>query len=208
MSKYTIQRPRHSGEIQRVDEQPGVVDLPAAAGAHEAPKLRLNGQPLLRRLLLQGAERSKLTLSVDHLFHGGGAEGADQLVFQICDAHVETEGFHIDASEIGAEAGPLETAPEVALLAGVAETRQPDVQPLRAEPTQEPSYGLRTPDWHDGNALGLEIPTTALGERFERDLVADPFNKHDRTCDEGLSRLWAGKPRPELRILRTRKLHC
>lgn len=33
---------------------------------------------------------------------------------------------------------------------------------------------------HHGNALRAKIPTTALGERFERVLVADPFNEHDR----------------------------
>lgn len=65
MGKYTIQRPRHFGEIQGVDEQARVPDLPAAAGAHEPPELLLIGPSLLRRLLLEGAERSKLTLRVD-----------------------------------------------------------------------------------------------------------------------------------------------
>jgi len=181
MSKYQVKRPRHLGEIQRVDEQPRVSDLPAAAAAHEAPKLLLSGPSLPRRLLLEGTEGSKLSLSIDDLFHGGGTESADQLVLQICDAHVETQPFHFDASEVGAEANPVETAPEVALLCGVIETRQPDVKPLRAEQIQEPSYGLRTPNWHNGNALSVKIPTAALSERFERALVADPFDEHDRT---------------------------
>ena len=30
------------------------------------------------------------------------------------------------------------------------------------------------PDRHDGDALGVEIPAAALGQRFERALVADP----------------------------------
>ncbi len=181
MSKYQVERPRHSSEVEPVDEQASVLSLPAAAGAHEAPKLLLGGPSFLRRLLLEGAERMKLPLSSDYLLHGCGPESADQLVLQVCDAHVETEGFHLGASEVGAEAGPLETAPEIALLSGVAETREPDAEPLRAEQIQEPSYGLRAPDWHDGNTLSVEIPTTALGERFERALVADPFDEHDRT---------------------------
>src|SRR5712691_243671 len=195
MSKYTVQRPRHLGEIQRVDEQGRVLDLPAAAGAHEAPKLRLLASSLLRRLLLEGAERSKLTLRVDDLFYGGGTEGADQLVLQVCDAHVETEPFHIGPSEVGAEAGPLETAPEVDLLCGVTEARQSDIKPLRAEQIQEASDVRRTSHWHNGNALSLKIPTTARSQPFERELVADPFNKHDRTREEGLSHLWAGETR-------------
>jgi len=189
MSKYTVQWPRHLGEIQRVDEQGRGLDLPAAVGAEEAPELLLNGPSLPRRLLLEGAERFKVTLSVDDLFHGDGTEGADQLVLQVCDAHVETESFHIGASEVGAEAGPLETALEVALLCGVTEARQSDVKPLRAEQIQEASDVLRTPNWHDGDALSIKIPTTAPSQRFERELVADPFDKYDRTCGTGLSRL-------------------
>jgi hypothetical protein len=181
MSEHQVERPGHLSEIKRIDEQPRISDLPAATATHEAPKLLLSGPSLPRRLLLECAERSKVTLSVDDLFHGGGTQRADQLVLQICDAHVETQPFHLGASEVGAEAGPLETAPEVGLLTGVAETRQPDVESLRAEQIQEPTYGLRTPNGHNGSALSVKIPTSALSERLERALVADPFNEHDRT---------------------------
>jgi hypothetical protein len=181
MAKYQVKRPRHLVEIKRFDEQARVTDLPPAAAAHEAPELLLSGPSLPRRLLLERAEGSKLSLSANDLFHGGRTESADQLVLQVCDADVETEPFQIAAGEVGAKAGPLETAPEVALLCGVTETCQPDVKPLGAEHTQEPSYRLRTPDRQNGNALGVKIPTTALSERFERALVADPFNEHDRT---------------------------
>jgi hypothetical protein len=163
MSKDTIQRQRHVGEFQRFDEQACISDLPAAAAAHEPPKLLLTGPSLPRRLLLEGAEGSKVTLSLDDLLHRGGTESADQLVLQVCDAHVETQPLHIDASELGAEASPLEAAPEVALLCRVTETRQPDVKPLRAEQIQEASDCLRTPDRHDGDALSVKIPATALG---------------------------------------------
>ena len=42
---------------------------PLRVGAHEAPKVLLSGPSLLRRLLLEGTERFKLTLSVKDLFH-------------------------------------------------------------------------------------------------------------------------------------------
>jgi len=146
MSKYQVERPRHLGEIERIDEQARVSDLPAAAAAHEAPKLLLIAPPSPRRLLLEGAKRFKLALTVNDPFHGGGTESADQLVLQICDAHEETQPFHLDASEVGAEARPLETAPEVAFLPGVTETGEPDVKPHGAKQIHEPSYGLRTPN--------------------------------------------------------------
>lgn len=181
MSKHQVERPGHVVEIERVDEQARVPDLPPGAAAEEAPKLVLGGPSLPRGLLLQGAERSELTLTVDDLLHRGGTESADQLVLQVRHAHVETESFQIGASDGGTEAGPLEATPEVALLCSVAETRELDVKPLSGEQMQEASDGLRTPDRHDGNALGVEIPATARSERFERDLVAAPFDEHDRT---------------------------
>src|SRR5215475_7895258 len=129
------------------------MDLPAASAAQEAVKLRLGRPSPLRRLLLKGAERPELALSVDDVFDGGGTEGADQFVLQVCDTHVETTRFHASASEVGAEPGTLETAPEVTLLPRVAQARQPDVQPLRTEQLQEASDAPRTSNWHDGNAL-------------------------------------------------------
>jgi hypothetical protein len=80
---------------------------------------------------------------------------------------------------VEAETGPLEPAPELALLGGVTETRQPDVAPLRAVEAQEPSDRLRASDRHNGDALGDEVPATALGERLNGYLVADPFHEHD-----------------------------
>src|SRR5439155_14310527 len=150
MSKYTVQRPGNAGEIQRLDEQGRVSDLPPGAAAHEPSKLLLSCPSEPCRLLLECTERSKVTLSVDDLFHGGGTEGADQLVLQVRHAHVETESLHIGASEVGAEAGPLETALEVPFLCGVTEARQSDVRPLRAEQSQEPADVRRSPHVDDG----------------------------------------------------------
>ena len=134
-----------------------------------------------RRLLLEGAEGAKVALSVDDLFHGSSAEGEDQLVLQVCDAHIEAESLHVGSSEVGAEAGPLEAALEVVLLSGVAETGKPDVEPARAEPVEEAADRLRTSHRHNRDALGVEISTAAPSQRFERDLVAGPFDEDDPT---------------------------
>jgi hypothetical protein len=198
-SQYTIERPRHARELQRVDQQPGVPDLAAAVGADEAPKLLLAGPSSPGRLLLERAERSKLALSLDNLFHTGGTQAADQLVLQVGDAHMEPERFQLGATEVGAEAGPLQTAPEVALLTGVTQARQPEVQPSRTEQLQEVSDVPRTAHRHDGNALSGEIATTARGERLERDLVAAPLNQHDRPwVDAGSQRVGCRGNQPSL----------
>ena len=182
MSKDTVERPGHVGKIQRVDEQARVPDLPAGATSHVSPQLLLPWPTLPSRLFLKGAERVEVALSVDHPFHGGGAERADQLVLQVCDANVKAELFHLGASEIGAEFGSLEPAPEVALLAGVTEACESYVQALGAKPTQEVPDCLRAANRHNRDALNVEIAASAFGQRFNRDLVAGPFDEHDRSC--------------------------
>ena len=107
---------------------------------------------------------------------------------------METQPFHVDASEVGAEAGPLETAPEHLLLALVTETCQRRVRPLGDEPGQEAPDRLRTPDRHDRNALAFKVSTVTRGERLERDLVADPFDEHDR------ARVAHSRKRPSRRL--------
>jgi hypothetical protein len=180
MSKDTIERPRHAREVQRINQQPRVADLPAAVGADEAPKLRLAAPSSPRRLLLERAERSKLTLALDDLFHSGGTNAADQLLLQVGDADVETECFHVGATKVGTEAGLLQTAPEVGRLASVTQAGKPNVQAPRTEQLKEASDVPCTAHRHDGNAFRGKVSTTALSQRLERDLVASPLNQHNR----------------------------
>jgi hypothetical protein len=100
MRQRPVERARHTIEIQRVDEQPRVADLPSAAAAHEAPKLLLGGATSPRRLPLQRAKRSKVTFSVDDPFHRRGAQSPDQLVLQVCRAYEEAQPLHLVASEV------------------------------------------------------------------------------------------------------------
>jgi hypothetical protein len=189
-----VERPRHLGEIERIDEQLCVPDLSATATAHEASKLLLGGATSPRGLLLQCAKRSELTFSVNDLFHRRGTKSADQLVLEVCRTYEEAQPLHGDTSEPAAEAGPLETAPEVALLSGVADTGPPHVQPRRAEQVQELSDGLRASDCHNGDLLGMKVATTALSQRLQRALVAQPLNQDDRTratADAAIFRVWS-----------------
>ncbi len=147
-------------------------------------------QALLRSLLLEGAERAKLTLTGDDLLNAGGTQGADQLVFQVCDAHIEVERFHFGAGEVGAAPGSIESALEGALLSGVAKTGQSDVNTPRAEQIEELSDVRCSAKWNDRDAFGVKIATTAYRESLERALVADSFNEHDRTgLDDGSRRM-------------------
>ena len=109
-----------------------------------------------------------------------GTKAADQLVLQVGDTHVEPESLHVGASELGAEAGALERAPERVLLTRVAQAGQPDVRTPWAELPQEAADGRRAPDGDNRDALGVEVAATARREGLERDLVAGSFNQHDR----------------------------
>ena len=88
-------------------------------------------------LLLESAERPKVALGIDDPFHGGDAERTDQLVLEVCVAHVEAERLQPGAREVRPEAGLLEGTPEVALLRDVAQPRQLDAEPPWAERIQE-----------------------------------------------------------------------
>src|SRR5437867_1792079 len=207
MRQYTAQRPRDTGEIQRLHEQGRVSNLPAAEGAHEPPELFLAGPPEPRGLLLEGAERSELTLRLDEPFHGPGTEGADELVLQVHDAHEETKSFHVVPSQVGTVPRPLEAAPEVAFLGGVAQAGQPEVEPLRAEPIQEAADVLRSTHRHDGDAFAVEGPTPPLCQRLERALVADPLDENDRSSGRHVGPLPANALGVDRRLCFSRRHH-
>ena len=159
MRKQQIQRPRHSAEIQGIDEQRRRADLPAPVRSEKAPKLLLGRPPSPRRLFLEGAKRVEVTQSADDLLDGVGAEGADQLVLQVRDADVEAQCFPIRASQARSEAGPLEGPLEVVLLCRVTEARQLEVEAPRAVQIQVAADGLCTSDRDDGNTLGVQVST-------------------------------------------------
>ena len=182
MGDQAVERPGHAGQIERVDEQRRGLDLPAARVPMKRRSWSECGRPLHAGCFWNVRNDSEVTLGVDDPLHGRDAQGADQLVLQVGDADEEPESLHAGAREVGAEAGPLERALEMALLPCVAEAREPEAEPRRAEPVEEAADGLRTPDRDDGDALGVEIPTAASGKRLERALVADPLDEHDRPC--------------------------
>jgi hypothetical protein len=149
MSKHPIQWPRHGGEIERTDKEARVLGLTTRAGAEETPELCFPRSSALRRLPLEDAEAPEIALSVEEIFDRCCTVASDQLVFQIRDADVEAETFHLVAREVGAEATAFESSPEDALFAGVTQPGEREVGPLRAELVQEPSDALGTSDSHN-----------------------------------------------------------
>ena len=117
---------------------------------------------------------------LDDLLDDDDAEGADQLVLQVGLADVEPEPLHAGPREVDAASGARQPAPERALLGGIAQPGQLDVQPRGPEDGQEAPDRRRPTDRHDGDALGAEVATTAPRQRFQRHLVADPLDEHDR----------------------------
>jgi hypothetical protein len=62
---------------------------------------------------------------------------------------------------------------------------------------QELGNIFRTADWNDGDALRIEIPSAALREGFDCALVADPFDKDNRTRRDCFSGISYGEMPPE-----------
>src|SRR4029453_15800046 len=103
VSKHSVEGTRHVGEIQRLDEQARVADLPAPAAAHEPAELICQRLPPPGRLLLKRAERAEVAVRLEDLLDGLCAERADQLVLQVLDTDVEAQLLHLVAAELGAE---------------------------------------------------------------------------------------------------------
>jgi hypothetical protein len=178
LREHGLERTRHAVKIERIDEHRRCLDLSPARGAEESAELFLSSPTPPFGLPLKRAKRRELAPSVDDAFDARGAEGANELLLQVRDAHVEAEPLHFGASE-QAETGPIQAAAEITLLGGVAQTGEPEVQALGPEQLQEGSNVARPSHRHDRHALGLEMPVAAPGERLQRALVADALDEHD-----------------------------
>jgi 2-methylisocitrate lyase-like PEP mutase family enzyme len=104
------------------------------------------------------------------------AERADQLGLEIGVAREEAELFEPVACECVAEARPLERAAELRLLGRVAEARESDATAVVCEKAAD-RLGATNRD--DDDALCVEVPPPALGQRFDRDGVARPLDEND-----------------------------
>jgi hypothetical protein len=123
-------------------------------------------------LPLERAERAELSLGIDDALDGVGAEGADQLVLQVGDAHEEPERL-----QVGAEPGAFEGPPEVGFLAGVAQAGQPEVAAEGAVSGDVRPDVRGAAHRHDGDVFGSQVPATAPGQRFDGRLVADALDQ-------------------------------
>ena len=72
-------------------------------------------------------------------------------------------------------------SPHIELLSAVDESGDIQIRRVLGKTREELPYRLRAADRNDGDALAFEVPTPARRERLERDLVAQPFDEHDRT---------------------------
>jgi hypothetical protein len=82
--------------VESIDEEWRVLDLPASS-SDEPSKLLLDRLRAVIRLILESAEVASVALPVDHFQYRFGTRGADQFVFKVRRAHVETEVLHFSA---------------------------------------------------------------------------------------------------------------
>ena len=106
---------------------------------------------------------------------------ADQLSLQIGDAHVEAELLHFRSSEVGPDTGALESPAEHRLLAGIAETCEPQASRPWAELVEEGSEAVRASQLNNPDAR-CKIDAAALSQRFDRALVTRSLDNHNRAC--------------------------
>ena len=117
MREHAIERSRPPLEIEGPDEHGRVLDVAAAADAHEAPQLCLEGAAALRGLALEGpAVRARLGL--DDPLDRGGAEAADQLVLEVQSRLLSVEDRSSGPDAVSSKLDPS----TVGFLGGVALT--------------------------------------------------------------------------------------
>ena len=125
----------------------------------------------MRRLPYVGPKTTSLPLVLDEPLDASDPERADQLVFEVFDTHVNP--YWCDGRTAGKE-----SAAEVSLLTRIAQPSHRD-RPLEATEVLERGSDIaRSPDGHDHHALGGEIPPEARRQRFDRALVARPFDEN------------------------------
>jgi hypothetical protein len=178
MREQQVQRSRNAVEVERLDHQRRVSDLPGTA-SEEAPKLSLDRSVVPLRLLLEGSERRELSARLEHRLDAGGAERPDQLALEIGLADEEAERLEVLARAGRPDAPALERPSEWHKLANVAKTRRSHAV---REIAQEPADRVGSSDRQDLHILGGEVAPEPTRERLDRSLVARAFDEYDPAC--------------------------
>src|SRR5262249_12455566 len=96
MCEHPGERPRDPAEVERLDEQARVPDLPVS---QPTVQLRFDRLVAVLDLLLERLEPRKIALLLGNLQHDNGAVGADELVLEVDLADVEAEALHVRARQ-------------------------------------------------------------------------------------------------------------
>jgi hypothetical protein len=179
MGEDAVERPRDAFEIERVHERAGVADLALSAAAQEPVKLLLDGTVAPRRHLLQLPKPVEIVVRPKDLRDPRRAERAYQLLLQVGLAYEEAEPLHVRARELVAKTSALEGSTKHALLASIAQAREPRTLSSTPELLEKGSNAVRASESNDADARGRKLNAAPLGERFDCDLVTFTFDDHD-----------------------------
>jgi hypothetical protein len=174
-----VEGPWEGGQVEGIDQEPRVLDLPAAGRAEEAAQPSVVRIVPVRRLAPEDVERREVPSTLDDFQHPVRSECADQLVLEVVDAGEEAERLQRRAVGRVAETGPTEPAPDESLLRGVVEPDQPVSEPARSEQLRVVAEVGRTPGRGDRDPLGDQVEVEPAGKGKYGDLVADALDEHD-----------------------------
>src|SRR5436190_190948 len=90
-----VERPGHVAEVERLDEETRVAQLPSAGAAHEPPQLPLDRSRPPRGLPLERPERLEVAFRLEHRLDARRAQCANQLVLEVGLADEEAEALHL-----------------------------------------------------------------------------------------------------------------
>jgi hypothetical protein len=174
-----VEGPWKGGQVEGIDQEPRVLDLPAAGRAEEAAQPSVVRVGPVRRLAPEDVERREVPATLDDVQHPVRPECADELFLEVVDTCEEAERLQRHAVGRVPETGTTQPAPDEALLGGVVEPDQPGAEPARPEPLRVVAEVGRTPGRGDRDPLADQVDVEPRGEGEYGDLVADALDEHD-----------------------------
>ena len=111
--------------------------------------------------------------------HGGGSDGANELVLEVAVADEEPSSLEFRACLKLPVPGPRQRLADVPLLGSVAQAREAQTVAVRAETGEEGRQGLSAADRHHDDAFPRQVSCLEACQSLHRDLIADSLDQDD-----------------------------
>ena len=171
--------PRNLLERDRLDEQPGIAQVPPGAASEEAVQLGIEGTLTPLPLLLERSKGTQVAVRLEDGLDRVEPDRPNQLGLEIGLADVEADIGHIGRRAWIADPRIDDGRAEHVGAIGVTQSGELEVGAARTEPVQVASRGLGASDRNDDDGLAVEVTPQLHRNGFHGDLVTDALDDDD-----------------------------